>query len=49
MSFTQVLIKIQLVDVHQNGIRFKFVNVDQQYNIIEAILYFIRAKPSFFE
>jgi hypothetical protein len=28
-SFMQVLVGFQLVDVHQNGIRFKLVNVDE--------------------
>jgi hypothetical protein len=49
-NFSQIYAWFELVDVHQNGIWFKLVNVDKKYSIVgETILYFIRTKPSFFE
>jgi hypothetical protein len=37
--FSQIFVGFELVDVRQNGIWFKLVNVDKHYNIIGTILY----------
>ncbi len=47
-NFFQIFVGFELVDVHQNGIWFKLVNVDEKYSIDgERILYFIQTKTLF--
>ncbi len=49
-SWSQIWIRFELVNIHQSGICFEFVDINEYYNIVgETILYFIQAKPLFLQ